>query len=78
MSIPAGMGPSTALRRTGAYLIAVAYAAFWVLQVGVLYEFHEGAFAPLLIALAILLSDERRWPLGKNPLEAVWALVRAP
>ncbi|MDQ2760976.1 MAG: DUF2079 domain-containing protein [Actinomycetota bacterium] len=47
--------------RAGAYLLAGAYAAFWGLQVGVLFDFHEVAFAPLLIALAILLADTRRW-----------------
>jgi uncharacterized membrane protein len=47
--------------RAGAYLLAGAYAAFWGLQVGVLFDFHEVAFAPLLIALAILFADRRRW-----------------
>ncbi len=49
------------LGRAGAYLLAGAYAAFWGSQVGVLFDFHELAFAPLLIALAILLADRRRW-----------------
>lgn len=54
--------------RTAALLIAVAYACFWGIQVGALYDFHELAFAPLLIALAILFADTavleptaRRW-----------------
>lgn len=49
------------LGRVGAYLLAAGYAAFWGLQVGVLFEFHELAFAPLLIALAILWADRERW-----------------
>jgi uncharacterized membrane protein len=49
------------LGRTGARLLAVGYAAFWGLQVGVLYDFHELAFAPVLIASAVLCADRRRW-----------------
>lgn len=47
--------------RSGAYLLAGAYAVFWGVQVGALYDFHEVAFAPLLIALTILFADRRRW-----------------
>ncbi|MGI8630001.1 MAG: DUF2079 domain-containing protein [Solirubrobacteraceae bacterium] len=47
--------------RAGAYLLAGAYAVFWGLQAGVQFDFHEVAFAPLLIALTILLADRRRW-----------------
>ena len=49
------------LGRAGAYLLAGAYAAFWGIQNGVQFDFHEVAFAPLLIALAILLADRHRW-----------------
>lgn len=49
------------LGRTPAYLIAVAYAAFWGIWTAVGFEFHEVAFAPLLIALAIYYGDARRW-----------------
>lgn len=59
--IPVFLFAERRLGRTGAYLLAAAYAAYWGLQVGVVYDFHEVAFAPLLIALAILLSDRRRW-----------------
>jgi|GEM_PF-1812757 len=45
------------LGRRPAYLVASAYAVFWGLQGGVLFDFHEVAFAPLLIALAIVLAD---------------------
>lgn len=47
--------------RGAAYALAVAYAVFWGIQVGVGFEFHELAFAPLLIACAILFLDRRQW-----------------
>ena len=43
--------------------MAGAYGVFWGLQVGVLFDFHEVTFAPLLIAMAILLADLERWRL---------------
>ncbi|MGI8800964.1 MAG: DUF2079 domain-containing protein [Solirubrobacteraceae bacterium] len=49
------------LGRPAALLLAVAYASFWGLGAGTGYEFHEVAFAPLLIAMAILFIDRRRW-----------------
>ena len=51
------------LGRGAALVLAAAYAAFWGLHKGVGYEFHEVAFAPLLIGLAILAIDRRRWGL---------------
>jgi uncharacterized membrane protein len=59
--IPVFLFASPRLGRFGAYLLSGAYAAFWGLQVGALYDFHEVAFAPLLIALTILFADRRRW-----------------
>lgn len=59
--IPVFLFARPRLGRLGAYLLAGAYAAYWGIQVGVMYEFHEVALAPLLIALAILLADRRRW-----------------
>jgi uncharacterized membrane protein len=47
--------------RTGAYLLALAYAMFWGISAGVAYPFHELAFSPLLIALCILFADRGRW-----------------
>jgi uncharacterized membrane protein len=41
--------------------IAVAYAGSWLLWAGALFEFHELAFAPLLVALGILWGDRRQW-----------------
>jgi uncharacterized membrane protein len=44
-----------------AYLIAVAYGLFWGLQEGLGFDFHESDLGPLLIALAVLFADQRRW-----------------
>lgn len=44
-----------------AYLLAVAYATFWGIQSAVDFDFHEVAFAPVLIASALLFADVRRW-----------------
>lgn len=44
-----------------AYLLAVASAAFWGIQSAVDFDFHEVAFAPVLIASALLFADMRRW-----------------
>jgi uncharacterized membrane protein len=41
--------------------MAVAYALFWGLQKAINSDFHEIAFAPLLIAGAVLALDTRRW-----------------
>lgn len=52
-----GRGPGLA--------IGVAYAAFWGLQSAIGFDFHEVAFAPVLIAAAILFADRRSWlPFG--------------
>jgi uncharacterized membrane protein len=47
--------------RPAATLLAVAYALFWGISAGVAYDFHEVAFAPLLIALLVLFADRERW-----------------
>lgn len=47
--------------RGGAYLVAAAYALYWAIHAAIAYDFHEVAFAPLLIALAILFADRRQW-----------------
>ena len=49
------------LDRWPAFAIALSYALFWGIWAGVEFEFHELAFAPLLIALAILWGDRRQW-----------------
>jgi len=49
------------LDRWPAFAIALAYALFWGVWAGVEFEFHELAFAPLPIALAILWGERRQW-----------------
>jgi uncharacterized membrane protein len=46
-----------------AFLFAIAYGLFWGMQRTAAFDVHEMAFAPLLIALAILAIDRRNWPL---------------
>ena len=46
-----------------AYLIAVAYGLFWGIQRTMAFDVHETAFAPLVVATAILALDRRRWTL---------------
>jgi uncharacterized membrane protein len=51
-------------RRLGvlcAYPVAAVYLLYWPLQSALAFDFHEVAFAPLLIALAVERADERRW-----------------
>ena len=51
-------------RRIGvlpAYLVAALYLLYWPLQSALAFDFHEAAFAPLLIALLIERADARRW-----------------
>lgn len=43
--------------------LCVAYGFFWGLQRTALYDFHEMAFAPLLVATALLAIDRRRYGL---------------
>ncbi len=49
------------LGRLGAYLLCGGYALFWGVQAAVGFQFHELAFAPLLIALCVLFADRREW-----------------
>jgi len=46
-----------------AYALAIAYGLFWGMQRAATFDFHEVAFAPLIIATAILALDDERWPL---------------
>jgi uncharacterized membrane protein len=55
--IPVYLFAERRLGRVPALLLSAAYAVFWGVQVGALYDFHELAFAPLLVATAILLAD---------------------
>ena len=49
------------LSRLAAYLFALSYLAFWGVQSALSFDFHELAFAPLLIALILLAIERRRW-----------------
>ena len=52
-----GPGRSTA----PAYLAAAVYLLSWPLQSALAFDFHEAAFAPLLIATMVERADVRRW-----------------
>jgi uncharacterized membrane protein len=47
--------------RLGATLLGIGYVLFWGLHQAVTFDFHEVAFAPLLIAGAILATQRERW-----------------
>jgi len=49
------------LEAVPALLIAAAYVSFWGIHSAVHFDFHEVAFGPLLIALAIDYADRGRW-----------------
>ena len=44
-----------------ALTLTCAYGLFWGMQRAVVFDVHEVAFAPLIIATAILALDRRRW-----------------
>ena len=48
------------LGRVGALGLTAAYALSWGIQYALVSDFHEVAFAPLLIASAVYLADVRR------------------
>ena len=45
----------------GALLVGVGYGLFCGIQSAIAFDFHEVAFAPLLIASAALLADREQW-----------------
>jgi uncharacterized membrane protein len=51
------------LPRGAAYLLATAYVLFWGIQRAIGSDVHEIAFAPLVIATAVLAMETRRWGL---------------
>jgi uncharacterized membrane protein len=59
--VPVFLFAEPRIGRPGAYLLAVAYSLFWGISAAIGYQFHELAFAPLLIALCILFADRRQW-----------------
>jgi uncharacterized membrane protein len=44
-----------------ALMLSAAYALFWGVQSAMAFDVHEMAFAPLVIATAILAADRRHW-----------------
>jgi uncharacterized membrane protein len=48
-------------RPTAAYLVVAVYLLAWPLQSAFAFDFHEAAFAPLLIAVLVERADVRRW-----------------
>ena len=43
--------------------MAIAYGCFWGIQRAIAFDVHETAFSPLVIAVAILALDQKRWTL---------------
>jgi uncharacterized membrane protein len=48
-------------RPTAAYVVAAVYLLSWPLQAALEFDFHEVAFAPVLIAVMVERADVRRW-----------------
>ncbi|MCK9247766.1 MAG: DUF2079 domain-containing protein [Solirubrobacteraceae bacterium] len=48
--------------RTAGLLVALAYGTSWGVQRAIEFDVHELAFAPVLLAGAVLAADRRRWP----------------
>jgi uncharacterized membrane protein len=48
------------LSRRQTNVLAIAYALFWGLQRAMAFDFHELAFAPLIVAVLILAMDDDR------------------
>jgi uncharacterized membrane protein len=59
-AVPVFLYAEPRLGRLPAYLLAASYLLFWGISSGVEHDFHETAFAPLLVALAILFADRER------------------
>jgi uncharacterized membrane protein len=51
------------LDATPTFLLCAACGLFWGLQRAAAFDVHELAFAPLLVAVALVAVDERRWGL---------------
>ncbi len=43
--------------------LTIAYALFWGMQRAAAFDFHEFAFAPLIVATMILAMEDERWAL---------------
>jgi uncharacterized membrane protein len=51
------------LPRRAALSLSTAYGLFWGMQRAAAFDVHEMAFAPLLVATAVLAADSERWRL---------------
>ncbi|MDO9408149.1 DUF2079 domain-containing protein, partial [Patulibacter sp.] len=49
--------------RAAGVLLALAYGTSWGVQRAIDFDVHELAFAPVLLATAVLMADRRRWRL---------------
>jgi uncharacterized membrane protein len=47
--------------RAPGVLVALAYGTSWGVQQAIAFDVHEVAFAPVLLASAVLAADRRRW-----------------
>jgi uncharacterized membrane protein len=61
--IPVWLYARRRLPRGAACGIAVAYGLFWGMQRAATFDFHEFAFAPLIVATMILAMEDERWVL---------------
>ena len=59
-ALPVFLYAAPRLSRVPAYLLAASYLLFWGISSGVEHDFHESAFAPLLVSLAVLFADRGR------------------
>jgi uncharacterized membrane protein len=59
--IPVHLYLRTRLEPAHAWPLTISYALFWGIQRTALSDFHELAFAPLLIALSVLAALRGRW-----------------
>jgi uncharacterized membrane protein len=59
--VPVFLFCESRLGRLPAYFLAGAYSLFWAVHSAIAFDFHEVAFAPLFIAMAIRAIDLQRW-----------------
>lgn len=59
--LPVYLFARTRLSRRDTVLLSVAYGSFWGMQRTAWFDFHEAAFAPLIVATAILAVSRGQW-----------------
>lgn len=60
-AIPVFMYANPRIGRSPALMLTAAYLLFGGIQEGVWLDFHEVAFAPVIIGTAVVLADRGRW-----------------